>query len=302
MKTQEDYVHVFVHLKLAPLRIIKVICIHGSPQDWETSNPSNPLTAPSHDSTTISLHLKFAHRKFARLLPIMNILAQQFLNRAAAKDKDDDHYSRSSSHDGAVPLMAGLAALGRAVGVRGGEERRGRERFQRMDRVNLQRLGEYVVDMMEKKDEKKDESERRRRHGEGKRRKRRRRHSHDEDSSNSSKAHTKEQDQPSPKHHSHSPRDLQNTTNPNYPYMSIPTPSHRHRRDTLELNALKTELEAMSDTLTDLNSRSASHTDCEFYEKFVETGGKLQERIGETLGRIGEVERKKERRRRRKSG
>ncbi|KAM0342983.1 hypothetical protein ACHAPU_009013 [Fusarium lateritium] len=59
----------------------------------------------------------------------------------------------------------------------------------------------------------------------------------------------------------------------------------RYRRD-LDLKTLKTELEAMSSTIISLNARGAQHRDCEFYDRFVRKGGRLQDVIGSTLGQI----------------
>lgn len=329
MKGQEEYVHVFVHLKLSTPCIVKVICFHGDLQDWAKSNHNKEQqTLFEDDPTFFSLHLRFTQHKLQRLISIMDRLAQHFLNRGA---KDDDGYSRSSSHN-AIPL---IMALGKTLVTRGEEERRGRSRHQRSERVNLQRLGEYVVDLMDRAegrekgrmdDEKHDvgdEEERRKmrrdgrghghEHGEGKRRRRRRRRSHGEDyyekpresdqqqhHHHDQQTHQEEQTQ-HPEEQDQHPKDLHNTTNPNYPYISIPfsPPSRRHRRSS-KLDALRIELEAMSDTLTDLNSRSASHSDCEFYEKFVEKGGRLQEVIGETLGRMRDAEEGEGGRRRRR--
>lgn len=333
MKGQEEYVHVYVHLKLSTPCIVKVICFHGNVQDWAKNNHNKEQhTLFEDDPAFFSLHLRFTKRKFQRLISIMDRLAQHFLNRGGAKD--DDGYSRSSSHN-AIPL---IMALGKTLVSRGEEERRGRSRHQKSERVNLQRLGEYVVDLMERAegrergrgdDEKHDigdEEEERRRvrrdgrrhgheHGEGKRRRRRRRRSHEEEYYEKPRESDQEQhhhhDQQTheheqikhPEEQDQHPKDLHNTTNPNYPYISIPSlpPSHQHRhRRSSKLDALRTELEAMSDTLTDLNSRSASHSDCEFYDKFVEKGGRLQEAIGETLGRMRDVEEGEGRRRRRR--
>ncbi|EMT70916.1 hypothetical protein FOC4_g10009391 [Fusarium odoratissimum] len=71
----------------------------------------------------------------------------------------------------------------------------------------------------------------------------------------------------------------------------------------LDLKTLKTELEAMSSTIISLNARGAKHRDCEFYDRFVRKGGRLQDVIGSTLGQIrgvmeGEVEAEERRRRR----
>ncbi|EWY91375.1 hypothetical protein FOCG_04649 [Fusarium oxysporum f. sp. radicis-lycopersici 26381] len=76
----------------------------------------------------------------------------------------------------------------------------------------------------------------------------------------------------------------------------------RYKRD-LDLKTLKTELEAMSSTIISLNARGAKHRDCEFYDRFVRKGGRLQDVIGSTLGQIrgvmeGEVEAEERRRRR----
>ncbi|GKU17064.1 unnamed protein product [Fusarium langsethiae] len=59
----------------------------------------------------------------------------------------------------------------------------------------------------------------------------------------------------------------------------------RYKRD-LDLKTLKTELEAISSTIISLNARGASHRDCEFYDRFVRKGGRLQDVIGSTLGQI----------------
>ncbi|KAJ4311757.1 DNA helicase rad5 [Fusarium piperis] len=59
----------------------------------------------------------------------------------------------------------------------------------------------------------------------------------------------------------------------------------RYRRE-LDLKSLKTELEAMSSTIISLNARGAKHRDCEFYDRFVRKGGRLQDVIGSTLGQI----------------
>ncbi|KAF5566119.1 DNA repair RAD5 [Fusarium phyllophilum] len=53
----------------------------------------------------------------------------------------------------------------------------------------------------------------------------------------------------------------------------------RYKRD-LDLKTLKTELEAMSSTIISLNARGAKHRDCEFYDRFVRKGGRLQDVIG----------------------
>ncbi|KAF5604641.1 DNA repair RAD5 [Fusarium subglutinans] len=76
----------------------------------------------------------------------------------------------------------------------------------------------------------------------------------------------------------------------------------RYKRD-LDLKTLKAELEAMSSTIISLNARGAKHRDCEFYDRFVRKGGRLQDVIGSTLGQIrgvmeGEVEAEERRRRR----
>jgi len=76
----------------------------------------------------------------------------------------------------------------------------------------------------------------------------------------------------------------------------------RYRRD-LDLKTLKTELEAMSSTIISLNARGAQHRDCEFYDRFVRKGGRLQDVIGSTLGQIrglqeGDAEADERRRRR----
>ncbi|KAF4961070.1 hypothetical protein FSARC_10304 [Fusarium sarcochroum] len=59
----------------------------------------------------------------------------------------------------------------------------------------------------------------------------------------------------------------------------------RYKRE-LDLKTLKTELEVMSSTIISLNSRGAQHRDCEFYDRFVRKGGRLQDVIGSTLGQI----------------
>ncbi|KAM0355274.1 hypothetical protein ACHAO7_009826 [Fusarium culmorum] len=76
----------------------------------------------------------------------------------------------------------------------------------------------------------------------------------------------------------------------------------RYKRD-LDLKTLKTELEAMSSTIISLNARGASHRDCEFYDRFVRKGGRLQDVIGSTLGQIrglqdGDTEAEERRRKR----
>lgn len=58
----------------------------------------------------------------------------------------------------------------------------------------------------------------------------------------------------------------------------------------LNLKTLQTELEDMSGTIIKLSARSPGHRDCEFYDKFVSRGGRLQEVIGDTLGRIRKLE------------
>ncbi|KAI8666437.1 DNA repair protein RAD5 [Fusarium keratoplasticum] len=63
----------------------------------------------------------------------------------------------------------------------------------------------------------------------------------------------------------------------------------RYRRE-LDLKTLKTELEAMSSTIISLNARGAKHRDCEFYDRFVRKGGRLQDVIGSTLGQIRGLE------------
>ncbi|RSL60213.1 DNA repair protein RAD5 [Fusarium duplospermum] len=63
----------------------------------------------------------------------------------------------------------------------------------------------------------------------------------------------------------------------------------RYRRE-LDLKSLKTELEAMSSTIISLNARGAKHRDCEFYDRFVRKGGRLQDVIGSTLGQIRGLE------------
>ncbi|KAF4973461.1 hypothetical protein FZEAL_9323, partial [Fusarium zealandicum] len=82
----------------------------------------------------------------------------------------------------------------------------------------------------------------------------------------------------------------------------------RLHRD-LDLKTLKTELEAMSSTIISLNARGAKHRDCEFYDRFVRKGGRLQDVIGSTLGQIrglgegseeAEEPRREERRKRRR--
>jgi hypothetical protein len=59
----------------------------------------------------------------------------------------------------------------------------------------------------------------------------------------------------------------------------------------------------MSSTIISLNARGASHRDCEFYDRFVRKGGRLQDVIGSTLGQIrglqeGDTEAEERRRRR----
>ncbi|KAM0561430.1 hypothetical protein ACHAPJ_003311 [Fusarium lateritium] len=76
----------------------------------------------------------------------------------------------------------------------------------------------------------------------------------------------------------------------------------RYKRE-LDLKTLKTELEAMSSTIISLNARGAQHRDCEFYDRFVRKGGRLQDVIGSTLGQIrglqeGDDEAEERRRRR----
>ncbi|ESU08195.1 hypothetical protein SNK03_003123 [Fusarium graminearum] len=71
----------------------------------------------------------------------------------------------------------------------------------------------------------------------------------------------------------------------------------------IDLKTLKTELEAMSSTIISLNARGASHRDCEFYDRFVRKGGRLQDVIGSTLGQIrglqdGDTEAEERRRKR----
>ncbi|KAF4453316.1 DNA repair protein RAD5 [Fusarium austroafricanum] len=56
----------------------------------------------------------------------------------------------------------------------------------------------------------------------------------------------------------------------------------RYKRD-LDLKTLKTELEAMSSTIISLNARGAKHRDCEFYDRFVRKGGRLQDVIGSII-------------------
>lgn len=63
----------------------------------------------------------------------------------------------------------------------------------------------------------------------------------------------------------------------------------RYRRE-LDLKTLKTELEAMSSTIISLNARCEKHRDCQFYDRFVRKGGRLQEVIGSTLGQIRGLE------------
>ncbi|KAH7140831.1 hypothetical protein EDB81DRAFT_65842 [Dactylonectria macrodidyma] len=79
-----------------------------------------------------------------------------------------------------------------------------------------------------------------------------------------------------------------------------------HDRHRIDLRSLRTELEGMSSTIIGLNARSASHRDCDFYDKFVRKGSRLQEAIGSTLGQIRELdlpdedEERRERKRRRR--
>ncbi|KAJ4022083.1 hypothetical protein NW766_001115 [Fusarium irregulare] len=77
----------------------------------------------------------------------------------------------------------------------------------------------------------------------------------------------------------------------------------RRYKKGLDLKTLKTELEAMSSTIISLNARGAQHRDCEFYDRFVRKGGRLQDVIGSTLGQIrglqeGDAEGDERRRRR----
>ncbi|KAF5024734.1 hypothetical protein F66182_3166 [Fusarium sp. NRRL 66182] len=82
----------------------------------------------------------------------------------------------------------------------------------------------------------------------------------------------------------------------------------RYKRG-LDLKTLKTELEAMSSTIISLSARGAKHRDCEFYDRFVRKGGRLQDVIGSTLGQIRglqqgdeEAEERRRRRDRRRDG
>lgn len=262
------------------------------------------------------LSLTINIQKFPEITHIMDRLAQHFLNRPSR-----DAYP-TRSHFG-PPLVETLAKsfVKRAMA---GEEKRGRTRRRKAEDVNLQRLGEFMIDMFGEKGEgrrgfeesgsrerrrglefENGSSERRRGDGEGRRRRRRRRYSEDEELFENSREEEPREEES---------RDINiNSVNPNYPYIHIPQdpqePSsssypissrRRHRSHRPDFTTLKTELETMSDTLTDLNERSPSHPDCEFYNKFVDRGGQLQVAIGETLGQIREAEERSERRRKRR--
>ncbi|KAH7144365.1 hypothetical protein B0J13DRAFT_43114 [Dactylonectria estremocensis] len=85
-----------------------------------------------------------------------------------------------------------------------------------------------------------------------------------------------------------------------------PRRRHHHRNSRVDLRSLKAELEGMSSTIIGLNARSATHRDCDFYDKFVRKGSRLQDAIGSTLGQIRELgdpdedEERRERKRRRR--
>ncbi|KAF6828203.1 hypothetical protein CPLU01_08682 [Colletotrichum plurivorum] len=76
---------------------------------------------------------------------------------------------------------------------------------------------------------------------------------------------------------------------------------HRRRRRRgrhgTDYGPLKTELEALSNTLISLNERQPGHADCEFYDAFVERSGKVQDGIGAVLVQIREREERREERR-----
>lgn len=91
------------------------------------------------------------------------------------------------------------------------------------------------------------------------------------------------------------PRDAGVAYNPASPFESSSDRRRSERRShrprpKINLQSLRTELEDMSSTIIGLNARSANHRDCEFYDKFVRKGGRLQERIGDTLGQIRNLE------------
>lgn len=70
----------------------------------------------------------------------------------------------------------------------------------------------------------------------------------------------------------------------------------RADRNPVALDGLRGDLEALSERLIDLSARAAlpegraEHGDCEFYEKFVDKSGPVQDVIGEVLGKIREYE------------
>ncbi|KAF6807661.1 hypothetical protein CSOJ01_08025 [Colletotrichum sojae] len=76
---------------------------------------------------------------------------------------------------------------------------------------------------------------------------------------------------------------------------------HRRRRRRgrhgTDYGPLKTELEALSNTLISLNERQPGHADCEFYDAFVERSGKVQDGIGAVMVQIREREERREERR-----
>ncbi|KAH7361478.1 hypothetical protein B0T11DRAFT_74893 [Plectosphaerella cucumerina] len=195
-----------------------------------------------------------------------------------------------------------------------------------IDHVILQAIGEKVLEKVlqavcaaaeapERQHDRSNSAERRRRRrreNEEQYRRGRRRSPRSESADRRRRERRHRRDHGSPRRESHAadnpvititPPDEHETAAPEAPASSSSQRSSRRRvtrADRAEmivpLDGLRGDLEALSERLIDLSARAAlpegkaGHGDCDFYEKFVEKSGPVQDVIGEVLGKIREVE------------
>lgn len=82
--------------------------------------------------------------------------------------------------------------------------------------------------------------------------------------------------------------------------------THDRRAELLDMASLRDRLEGLSAAIIELSARSAAgdgvqgHGECEFYDRFVENSGPVQEAIGDVLAQIREAEEAKGEGRRRR--
>lgn len=234
--------------------------------------------------------------------PPMDRFAEQIFGRPDRDQSRSRPPERSSSF---VEMLAKTLAKSAAKRAMGDSTARGRAGFGEIGPEDFRGLGGFVLEMLGGKGDerrgggrrergRREEEDGSKRDGDKRDRKRRRKRSRGRQERRSRDDTSRQEERPPHdperrkrrrRHHS-SPQPPLRVSFAE-PYHHRHSPPRKHRG--IDLAALQSELEAMSSTIIKLNARGARHRDCEFYDRFVRKGGRLQDVIGSTLGRIREV-------------